>query len=78
LAATQERAGSLISPQPSDWQQLAEQASIEMDPSKLAVLVTELNCVLREGDEKSIQRRHQGDIKHWTFVRKKDPGQTLK
>jgi hypothetical protein len=45
-------------PQPSDWQHLAEQASIEMDPSKLVALVTELNRVLRERDEKSIQRRH--------------------
>lgn len=45
-------------PPASDWQHLAEQASIETDPSKLIALVTELNRVLREGEEKSIQWRH--------------------
>jgi len=53
-----EKDALLMTPQPRDWQHLAEQASIEMDPSKLVALVTELNRVLRERDEKSIQLRH--------------------
>jgi hypothetical protein len=45
--------------QPTNWQSLAEQASKEMDPNKLATLVTELNRVLCEGEETSrMQRRH--------------------
>jgi hypothetical protein len=45
--------------QPTNWQSLAEQASKEMDPNKLAVLVTELNRVLCDREETSrVQRRH--------------------
>jgi hypothetical protein len=43
-----------------NWQILAEQASKEMDPNKLAAVVTELNRVLCEGEETSRKQRHQG------------------
>jgi hypothetical protein len=45
-----------------NWQSLAEQAGKEMDPNKLAALVTELNRVLCEGDETSRKQRHQGKV----------------
>ena len=38
--------------QSSDWQRLAEQASHEMDPDKLLNLVTQLNRVLGEQEER--------------------------
>ena len=34
--------------QSSDWEQLAERATKEMDPGKLLYLITELNRVLGE------------------------------
>jgi hypothetical protein len=40
-----------MTPQPSDWRILAEQASNEMDADRLTALVTELNQVL-EREEK--------------------------
>jgi hypothetical protein len=49
-----------MTPSQSDWQHLAEQASNEMDPEKLINLVTQLNCVLGEQEERSrAQQRHQ-------------------
>ena len=45
--------------QPNDWQRLAEQASTEMDPEKLINLVTQLNRVLGEQEERSRAQRHQ-------------------
>jgi hypothetical protein len=42
-----------MTPSQSDWQYLAEQASIEMDPEKLLKLVSQLNCVLGEREERS-------------------------
>jgi hypothetical protein len=46
--------------QPTPWQSLAEQASKEMDPNKLASLVIELNRVLCEGEETFRKQRGQG------------------
>lgn len=40
-----------------DWRSLAEQASNEMDPVKLSILVSQLCRVLDDRDEKSGQRR---------------------
>lgn len=48
-----------MTPSQSDWQQLAEQASSEMDPEKLINLVTHLNRVLGEQEERSRTQRHQ-------------------
>ena len=49
-----------MTPSQSDWQHLAEQASSEMDPEKLINLVTQLNRVLGEHEERSrAQQRHQ-------------------
>ena len=47
--------------QPSDWQQLAEQASNEMDPEKLLNLVNQLNRLLGEQEERSRAMRHRGN-----------------
>jgi Asp-tRNA(Asn)/Glu-tRNA(Gln) amidotransferase C subunit len=47
-----------MTPSQSDWQHLAEQASSEMDPDKLINLVTQLNRVLGEQEERSrVQRQ---------------------
>lgn len=46
---------------PGDWKRLAEQASIEMNSKKLMELVTELNEVLGEREDKPRQQRHQGN-----------------
>jgi hypothetical protein len=46
---------------PGDWKHLAEQASEEMNSSKLMELVNELNRVLGENEETSRQQRHQGN-----------------
>jgi len=40
---------------PRDWKYLAEQASTEMDPTKLMDLITELNRVLAERDRLSLK-----------------------
>ena len=42
-----------MTPSPSDWQYLAEQASSEMDPEKLLNLVSQLNRVLGDREERS-------------------------
>jgi hypothetical protein len=42
-----------MTPQPSDWRNLAERASQEVDPDKLIALVTELN----QGLEREENRR---------------------
>ena len=47
------RKGFLMTPSQSDWQYLAEQASNEMDPDKLVSLVSQLNRVLGEQEERS-------------------------
>jgi hypothetical protein len=48
-----------MTPSQSDWQHLAEQASSEMDPEKLINLVTQLNRLLSEQEERSRAQRHQ-------------------
>ncbi|OLB24267.1 MAG: hypothetical protein AUH15_01450 [Acidobacteriales bacterium 13_2_20CM_55_8] len=48
-----------MTPSQSDWQHLAGQASIEMDPDKLLSLVDQLNRVLGEQEERSRAQRHQ-------------------
>jgi len=48
-----------MTPQPSDWRNLAEQASSETDPDKLMSLVTELN----RGLEREEKQRKSGWIK---------------
>ena len=48
-----------MTPSQSDWQYLAEQASIEMDPEKLLRLVAQLNRVLGEQEDRSRTQRHQ-------------------
>jgi hypothetical protein len=51
-----------MTPSPStDWKHLAEQASNEMDPDKLLNLVTQLNRVLGEQEERSRLQQHQGN-----------------
>lgn len=47
--------------QPNDWKNLAEQASHEMDPDKLLDIVTKLNSVLGEQEERSRALLHQGN-----------------
>ena len=47
--------------QSNGWEHLAEQASKEMDPKKMLELVTELNRVLGEREERSRQLRIQGN-----------------
>jgi len=51
----------MTSHQPSDWQHLAEQASNEMDPDKLLNLVTQLNRLLGEQEERSRALLHRGN-----------------
>jgi hypothetical protein len=48
-----------MTPQPSDWRQLAEQASNEMNPEKMMQIVAELNRVLEKREQMSSQHRHQ-------------------
>jgi len=51
-----------MTPSPStDWKGLAEQASNEMDPDKLLNLVTQLNRVLGEQEERSRAQQHPGN-----------------
>jgi hypothetical protein len=47
-----------MTPQPSDWRNLAEQASKETDPCKLIDVVMELNQVL-EREESQRNRRYR-------------------
>ena len=54
-----------MTPQPSDWRHLAEQASNEMDPNKLIDFVIELDRKLAERENMS--RRAQRKVKHWTL-----------
>jgi len=44
----------------TDWHSRAEQASNEMDADKLLNLVTQLNRVLGEQEERSRAQRRQG------------------
>jgi hypothetical protein len=46
-----------MTPQPSDWRHLAEQASNEMDPNKLVDLVVELDRMLGEREKTFRQPR---------------------
>ena len=49
-----------MTPQPSNWRHLAEQARNETDPEKMLALVTELNRVLSEEREQmSCRKRSQ-------------------
>ena len=50
-----------MTPSQSDWPHLAEQASSEMDPDKLLSLVTQLNRVLGEQEERSRALLHRGN-----------------
>jgi hypothetical protein len=51
-----------MTPSPStDWKGLAEQASNEMDPDKLLNLVTQLNRVLGEQEERFRAQQHQAN-----------------
>ena len=50
-----------MTPQTNDWQYLAEQASSEMDPDKLLNLVSQLNRVLGEREERSRAQQDQGN-----------------
>ena len=51
-----------MTPSPSKpWQQLAEQASNEMDPDKLLNLVIQLNEVFSEQEERSRAMLHRGN-----------------
>ena len=47
-----------MTPHPSDWRNLAERASKEVDPDKLIALVTELNQGL-ERDENRRKRAYR-------------------
>ena len=47
-----------MTPSQNDWQHLAEQASSETDPEKLISLVTQLNRVLAEQEERSRAQLH--------------------
>jgi hypothetical protein len=57
----EQQKGVPMTPQPNDWQQLAEQASSEMDPDKLLILVSQLNRVLGEREERSRAQQRQGN-----------------
>jgi hypothetical protein len=48
-----------MTPQPSDWQHLARQASNETDPKKMMELVHELNRELEKREQTSRQQEHQ-------------------
>ncbi len=48
-----------MTPQPSDWRHLAEQASNEMDPNKLIYLVVELDRKLAERENMSRQAQRK-------------------
>ena len=52
------KGGFHMTPQPSDWRNLAEQASKETDPCKLIEVVMELNQVL-EREESQRNRRYR-------------------
>ena len=52
-----------MTPSQNEWQHLAEQASIEMDPDKLLNLVNQLNSVLGEQEERSRAQQHPGSEK---------------
>jgi hypothetical protein len=43
LGKTGNTEGRFMTPQPRDWRHLAEQASKEMDPEKMMILVNDLN-----------------------------------
>jgi len=47
-----------MTPQPTDWRALAEQARTEMDPDKLTALVMELDQAL-EHEEKQRSPRYR-------------------
>jgi len=47
-----------MTPQPSDWRYLAEQASKETDPAKMLRLVEELNRVLEHEQASRLNRYH--------------------
>jgi trehalose-6-phosphate synthase len=47
-----------MTPQPSDWRNLAEQVSKEMDPTKLTELANQLNQAL-EREESRRNRRYR-------------------
>ena len=46
------------------WFQLCQLASIEKDPAKLLLLVTEINRILEEKEERLKQRRRGAGVIH--------------
>jgi len=48
-----------MTPQPSDWRHLAEQASNELDPNRLIDLVVELDRMLGEREKTRRQPQHR-------------------
>ena len=48
-----------MAPQRTNWHELAEQASKELDPVKLMSLVDELNRALEENERTSMQLQTQ-------------------
>ena len=57
-----------MTPSQNEWQHLAEQASIEMDPDKLLNLVNQLNSVLGEQEERSRAQQHPASEKIFSRV----------
>jgi hypothetical protein len=48
-----------MTPQPNDWQHLAEQASNELNPEKMMAIIAELNRVLEKREQTSRHQQHQ-------------------
>jgi hypothetical protein len=59
LCSVLERRSRLMIPQRSNWHELAEQASKELDPAKLMSLVDELNRALDENERTSMRLQTQ-------------------
>lgn len=51
-----------MTPQPTDWRHLAEQASKELDPKKLMNLVDQLNLALEQNEMSPRQRLTQHTV----------------
>jgi hypothetical protein len=51
-----------MAPQYTNWQHLAERASMEIDPKKLISLVEELNRTLAENERSTKSKQAQGPI----------------
>jgi hypothetical protein len=53
-----------MTPQPSNWRHLAEQARNEMDPEKMLALVTELNSRIVRGARTNVLPETIPALKH--------------